>query len=90
MLRVKRLQNFAARVAIGGVHKYDHVTPLFERLGWLRMDMKMPQPPILGEGVFLSSGFDGFPASNVVQSSCKIADSPSRASSQSNSARNNT
>ena len=40
MLRVKRLQNFAARVAIGGMHKYDHVTPLFERLGWLRMDMK--------------------------------------------------
>ena len=40
MSRVKRLQNFAARVAIGGVRKRDHVTPLFERLGWLRMDAK--------------------------------------------------
>ena len=40
MSRVKRLQNFAARVAVGGVKKHDHVTPLFDRLGWLRMDAK--------------------------------------------------
>ena len=40
MSRVKRLQNFAARFAIGGVRKHDHVTPLFDRLGWLRMDAK--------------------------------------------------
>ena len=40
MSRVKRLQNFAARVAIGGVRKQEHVTPLFDRLGWLRMDAK--------------------------------------------------
>ena len=38
--RVKRLQNFSARVVVGGVKKYDHVTPLFDRLGWLRMDAK--------------------------------------------------
>ena len=40
MSRAKRLQNFAARVAIGGIRKHDHVTPLFDKLGWLRMDAK--------------------------------------------------
>ena len=35
MYRVRKLQNFAARVAIGGVRKHDHVTPLFDMLGWL-------------------------------------------------------
>ena len=40
MGRVKKLQNFAARVAIGGARKYDHVTPLFNKLGWLRLDKK--------------------------------------------------
>ena len=40
MERVKKLQNFAARVAAGGARKYDHVTPIFEKLNWLRMDQK--------------------------------------------------
>ena len=41
MERVKKLHNFAARVAVGGAHKHDHVTPMFEMLKWLRMDKKI-------------------------------------------------
>ena len=40
MERVKKLHNFAAKVAVGGAHKHDHVTPIFEKLKWLRMDKK--------------------------------------------------
>ena len=40
MDRVKKLQNFAGKVAIGGAKKYDHVTPILEKLPWLRMDKK--------------------------------------------------
>ncbi len=29
--RVQKLQNFAARVAIGGVSKFDHTTPLLQK-----------------------------------------------------------
>ncbi len=29
MATVQKLQNFAVRVAIGGVKKYDHVSPFF-------------------------------------------------------------
>ena len=39
--RVQRLQNFAAKVAIGGARKYDHVSPIFDKLEWLRMDKKL-------------------------------------------------
>ncbi len=30
--RVKNLQNFAAKVAIGGTSKFDHATPLLRKL----------------------------------------------------------
>ena len=40
MERVKKIQNFAAKVAVGGARKYDHVTPIYEKLRWLRMDKK--------------------------------------------------
>ena len=40
MGRVKKLQNFAAKVAVGGAKKYDHVTPIFEKLNWLPMELK--------------------------------------------------
>ena len=40
MNRVQKLQNFAARVAVGGASKFDHVTPLFEKLNWLKMDAR--------------------------------------------------
>ena len=40
MEKAKKIQNFAAKVAFGGVRKYDHVTPIYEKLKWLRMDMK--------------------------------------------------
>ena len=41
MTKAKKLQNFAVRVAIGGVKKYDHVTPFYEKLGWLSMEKKI-------------------------------------------------
>lgn len=38
--RVGKLHNFAAKVAVGGARKHDHVTPIFKKLKWLRMDTK--------------------------------------------------
>ena len=38
--RVQKLLNFAARVAIGGAKKRDHVSPLFEKLKWLKMESR--------------------------------------------------
>ena len=38
--KVQKLQNFAARVAVGGIRKYDHVSPAFEELKWLRVNQK--------------------------------------------------
>ena len=40
MERVKKLQNFAAKVAVGGAKKYDHVTPIFKKLKWLPVETK--------------------------------------------------
>ncbi len=37
---VQKLQNIAARVAVGGVKKYDHVSPSFRELQWLRLKQK--------------------------------------------------
>ena len=39
-IKMQRLQNFAARVAVGGLRKYDHVSPAFEELNWLKIDQK--------------------------------------------------
>jgi len=36
--RVQKLQNFAAKVAVGGLRKYDHVSPAFKELEWLRIE----------------------------------------------------
>ena len=36
----QKLQNFAARVAVGGIKKYDHVSPSFKELKWLRLKQK--------------------------------------------------
>ena len=36
--RVQKLQNFAAKVAIGGASKYDHATPIIKKLEWLRIE----------------------------------------------------
>jgi len=38
--RVQKLQNFAAKVTFGGLKKYDHVSPAFNQLEWLRVDNK--------------------------------------------------
>ena len=36
--RVQKLQNFAAKVAVGGARKRDHVTPILVKLEWLRLE----------------------------------------------------
>ena len=38
--RVQKLQNFAARVAIGTVRKHEHISPFLLILGWLKMKDK--------------------------------------------------
>nr|BDT62741.1 MAG: hypothetical protein [Metapenaeus ensis nimavirus] len=38
--RVQKLQNFAAKVAFGGLRKYDHVSPAIKHLQWLTIDNK--------------------------------------------------
>ena len=38
--RVQKLQNFAAKVAIGGARKYDHVSPIIKQLKWLKIKEK--------------------------------------------------
>ena len=38
--KVQKLQNFAARVAVGGVRKYDHITPTIRELQWLKIEQK--------------------------------------------------
>lgn len=38
--RIQKVQNFAAKVAIGGARKYDHVTPIMKELQWLKIKDK--------------------------------------------------
>ena len=38
--KVQKLQNFAVRVAIGNVQKFEHVSPFYKNLEWLRMKDK--------------------------------------------------
>ncbi|KAK3881582.1 hypothetical protein Pcinc_013964 [Petrolisthes cinctipes] len=38
--RVQKLQNFAAKIALGGAAKRDHVTPFLKELGWLKINQK--------------------------------------------------
>ncbi len=37
---VKKLQNFATKVAMGGARKYDHVSLIIEELKWLKIKEK--------------------------------------------------
>ncbi len=37
---VQKLQNFAAKVAVGGARKYDHVSPIIKEPIWLKMKEK--------------------------------------------------
>ena len=36
--RVQKIQNFAAKVALGGAAKSDHVTPFLRKLKWLKIN----------------------------------------------------
>ncbi|XP_069976488.1 uncharacterized protein, partial [Penaeus vannamei] len=40
MQRAQKLQNFAARVALGNINKYDHITPHYNELKWLKVQQK--------------------------------------------------
>ncbi len=37
---VQKLQNFVAKVAVGGARKYDHVSPIIKELRWLKIKEK--------------------------------------------------
>ena len=53
---VQKLQNFAARVAVGGVRKYEHVSPAFMELKWL----KVKQKHLLDVGITVFKVLRGF------------------------------
>ncbi len=38
--QIQKLQNFAAKAAIGGARKQDHATPFIKELGWLKIYQK--------------------------------------------------
>ena len=38
--RIQKLQNFSARVAIGTVRKYEHISPFLQQLGWMKIKEK--------------------------------------------------
>ncbi len=40
MSDAQKLHNFAAKVAIGGAKKFDHVTPIIQELDWLKLEEK--------------------------------------------------
>ncbi len=40
MNNFQKLQNFAAKVAVGGARKYDRVSPIIKELKWLKMKAK--------------------------------------------------
>lgn len=39
--KLQKVQNFAAKVAVGRGRKYDHATPFINELGWLRIEEKV-------------------------------------------------
>ncbi len=56
MSNVHKLPTFAAQVSSGGVRKYDHISPVFRELQWLRIKQK--HLPDFGVAVFkVSRGF---------------------------------
>ena len=40
VLRIQKIQNFAAKVALGGAAKSDHVTPFLKELKWLKVNQQ--------------------------------------------------
>ncbi len=35
--KTQKLQNFAAKLAMGGARKFDHASPIIQKLGWLKI-----------------------------------------------------
>ncbi len=56
MSNAQKLQNFVARVAFGGVRKYDHISLVFRKLQWLRIRQKY----LLDVGVTVFKVLRGF------------------------------
>ncbi len=56
MTNAQKLQNFAARVAFGGVRKHEHISPVFWELQWLRIR----QQYLLDVGVIVFKLLMGF------------------------------
>ncbi len=40
MHQIQKLQNFAAKAALGGASKHEHATPILRELGWLKIKEK--------------------------------------------------
>ena len=40
MHQIQKLQNFAAKVAVGGAARHEHATPFLRELGWLKIKQK--------------------------------------------------
>ncbi len=40
LCKVQKLQNFAAKVAVGGARKYDRASPFLKEIKWLRVKEK--------------------------------------------------
>ncbi len=38
MKRVQKLQNFAAKICVGGARRRDHVTPFITQMNWLKIE----------------------------------------------------
>lgn len=41
MHQIQKLQNFAAKVAVGGAARHEHATPFLRELGWLKIKTKI-------------------------------------------------
>ena len=39
--KAQKMQNFAARVAVGDIPIHDHISPVLQRLGWLKLEKKI-------------------------------------------------
>ena len=44
---MQKIQNFAAKVAVGRGRKFDHATPFIRKLGWLKIDEQVNYDAIM-------------------------------------------
>ncbi len=53
-----KMHNFAAKAAIGGAKNFDHVTPVIQELGWLKLKGKHVLDTCIVVFKYLSGYFD--------------------------------